>query len=248
MVHVLRNRLDLTIPFSSQIDINSRLFAVSPDDRFIYSGGHWDWSLGIYSLSKSKTISSFIYHTDIITCVALDSTGYTLVTGSRDTTCVIWNLSIDNEDESISVTSTKSLYGNQSTINCVAVSSELDLVASGSQDGISMIFTIDYGQCLRILEPTGDRYDPIVNLKLSTDRYILLQTQKDDTHLFLYSINGQLIRTRKFDYSIVDLVLTEQYIIVAVNQSSALDVREGFISDQTKPIEAARIIIKDLFE
>ncbi|CAF3875004.1 unnamed protein product, partial [Rotaria sp. Silwood1] len=84
-----KNRLTTIVPFSSSINITSRLFALSHDGKFIFSGGHWDWSLCIYSLTKSKTISSIIHHTDIITCLSLDSTGYILVTGSRDTTCVI---------------------------------------------------------------------------------------------------------------------------------------------------------------
>ncbi|CAF4337835.1 unnamed protein product, partial [Rotaria magnacalcarata] len=63
-----RNRHIIAAPFSPSLEINSRLFAVSHDAKFVFSGGHWDWSLRVYSLSKSKMISSLIHHTDIITC------------------------------------------------------------------------------------------------------------------------------------------------------------------------------------
>ena len=243
-----RNRLTETVPFLPSLEITSRLFAVSHDGKFIFSGGHWDSSLCIYSLVKSKSISSYIHHSNVITCVALDSTGFFLVTGSRDTTCIIWYL-LSNEDEKGSIVeSTLTLHGHQSEVTCVSISSELDLVASGSMDGTCNIYTVEHGEYIRTLKPTGDRYDPIVNVRLSEERHILVQTEREETHLFLYSINGALIRTRKFDYRIIDIFLSNEFIILAVNQSSTLDVKEGFSKNQNAPLEVARIIIKNLFE
>ncbi len=228
-------------PFSPSIDITSRLFALSHDGKFIFSGGHWDWSLRIYSLLKSKTINSLIRHRDIITCLALDSTGYILVTGSRDTTCVIWHLSLSNEQDNTSfITPERTLYGHTAEITCICVSSELDLVISGSLDGTCNIYTIENGIYLRTLRPTGPNHHPIVNLKLSDERHIIIQTENDETHLFLYSINGYLIRTRKFEYHIVDMLLTDQYIILAVNHDLS--------SEQSSEGIAAKVIIKDMFE
>jgi WD40 repeat protein len=234
-----RNRLTTISPFSPLIDINSRLFTVSHDGKFLFSGGHWDRSLRIYSLLKSKTIYSIIHHTDVITCLALDSTGYILVTGSCDTTCVIWNLSLTNDQDLTSfIQPERTLCGHRDEITCVAVSSELDLVISGSLDGTCNIYTIEHGIYLRTLRPTDDRNHPIMNLRLSEERYILIQTEDNDTYLFLYSINGVLIRTRKFQYNIVDMLLSDQYIILAVNHNSSVD----------HPGVASRVIIKDMFE
>ncbi|CAF0892895.1 unnamed protein product [Rotaria sordida] len=247
-----KNRLTTVVPFSSSINITSRLFALSHDGKFIFSGGHWDWSLCIYSLTKSKTISSIIYHTDIITCLALDSTGYILVTGSRDTTCVIWYLSlndnrhhinINDQDLTSIITPTMILNGHTAEITCVCVSSELDLVVSGSLDGTCNIYTIEHGIYVRTLRPTDANNDPVVNLKLSDERHILVQTTNEDTHLFLYSINGYLIRTRKFEYHIVDMLLSDQYIILAVNDHSTSKEKTDSTSSNI-----ARIIIKDMFE
>jgi hypothetical protein len=77
-----------------------------------------------------------------------------------------------------------------------------------------------------------------VNLKLSEERHILIQTEDDDTYLFLYSINGVLIRTRKFQYKIVDMLLSDQYIILAVNHIPSLE----------HSAVTSRVIIKDMFE
>ncbi|CAF3391859.1 unnamed protein product, partial [Rotaria sp. Silwood2] len=202
--------------------------------------------------AKSKTISSIIYHTDIITCLALDSTGYILVTGSRDRTCVIWYLSlndnrhiinISDQDPTSIITPEMALYGHTAEITCVCVSSELDLVVSGSLDGTCNIYTLEHGIYVRTLRPTDTNCDPIVNLKLSDERHILVQTKDKDTHLFLYSINGYLIRTRKFDYHVVDMLLCDQYIILAVNHHPTLKE-----NPESKESFAAKIVIKDMFE
>ena len=226
-------------PFSPGIDIDSRLFAVSHDGKFIFSGGHWDRSLRIYSLLKSKPIYSIIHHTDVITCLALDSTGYILVTASSDTTCVIWNVSPTNDQDLASfIHPERTLCGHTEDVTCVAVSSELDLVVSGSLDGTCNVHTIEHGIHLRTLRPTGDRNHPVMNLRLSEERHILIQTKDSDSFLFLYSINGVLIRTRKFEYNIVDMLLSDQYIILAVNHHPSVD----------QSAVASRVIIKDLFE
>jgi len=241
-----RNRHIIAAPFFPSLEITSRLFAVSHDAKFVFSGGHWDWSLRVYSLLKSKMISSIIHHTDIITCLTLDSTGYILVTGSRDTTCVIWNLSLNdyrntNEQESNTILSPSvTLYGHTAGITCIGVSIELDLVVSGSLDGTCNIHTVEHGIYIRTIRPIGN--DPVINLQLSNERYILIQTEKNETHLFLYSINGGLIRTKKLDVQVVDMILSDEHIVLAVNNPVKT------INKESKNLVAARIIIKDMFD
>lgn len=148
-------------------------------------------------------------------------------------------MSLTNEQDQTSfLTSELKLYGHTDEITCVCVSSELDLVVSGSLDGTCNIYTVENGIYLRTLRPTENNNHRIINLKLSDERHILIQTENDDTHLFLYSINGYLIRTRKFEYRIIDMLLTDQYIILAVNHNSPSESSSV----------AARVIIKDLFE
>jgi WD40 repeat protein len=198
-------------------------------------------------------ISSIIHHTDIITCLTLDSTGYILVTGSRDTTCVIWNLSLTDDYRNLTNTIEQettnallspaiTLYGHTSEVTCICVSIELDLVVSGSLDGTCNIHTVEHGIYVRTLRPTIG--DPIINLQLSNERHILIQTEKDETYLFLYSINGCLIRTRKFEYEVVDMILSDEHIVLAVNHLPS----NKNIKKESTNIIAARVIIKDMFE
>lgn len=74
---------------------------------------------------------------DLVMCVALDACGYHLVTGSKDTTCVLWDVS------HICVANSSPpgppipkpmhvLHGHDRAVSCVALMTELDMVVSGS--------------------------------------------------------------------------------------------------------------------
>jgi len=73
-------------------------------------------------------INSIVHHTNIITCLTLDSTGCILVTGSRDTTCVIWHISVNDnrnlihisdQDTIPFITPEMTLYGHTAEITCI---------------------------------------------------------------------------------------------------------------------------------
>ncbi|CAM4851521.1 unnamed protein product [Rotaria magnacalcarata] len=112
----------------------------------------------------------------------------------------------------------------------------------GSLDGTCKIHTVEHGIYVRILCPAGD---PIVNLQLSSERHILIQIEKDDAYLFLYSINGDLIRTKKLQNKVVDMLLNDQHIILAVNHVSlpqSTNKKESTISVVT------RIVIQHMLD
>ncbi|CAF2056554.1 unnamed protein product [Rotaria magnacalcarata] len=116
----------------------------------------------------------------------------------------------------------------------LGISTKPDLVVSGSLDGTCKIHTVEHGIYVRILCPAGD---PIVNLQLSNERHILIQIEKDDAYLFLYSINGDLIRTKKLQNKVVDMLLSDQHIILAVNHVSlpqSTNKKESTISVVTR--------------
>uniref|UniRef100_A0AAG5CUG9 DUF4704 domain-containing protein n=1 Tax=Anopheles atroparvus TaxID=41427 RepID=A0AAG5CUG9_ANOAO len=89
----LKNRKKLIGPFHPSITLNSKLFAVSVDAKYIYAGGIWDNSVRVFNMARGKVVASAINHFDVVTCVAMDNCGSYLVTGSKDCTCVIWSLS-----------------------------------------------------------------------------------------------------------------------------------------------------------
>lgn len=72
--------------------VDSGLFVLSSDARFLVSGGHWDNSVRAYSLLRGKQVAQVILHRDVVTCLAMDTCGMYLMSGSRDTTCILWEL------------------------------------------------------------------------------------------------------------------------------------------------------------
>ena len=79
-------------PFAPDLTINSNLFILSPNNKLLVTGGHWDNSFRVYSIDRGKLNARVAHHNDIVTCMALDKAGSGdhMITGSRDTTCAIW--------------------------------------------------------------------------------------------------------------------------------------------------------------
>ena len=74
--------------------------------------------------------SVFIYcHTGVVTCLHMDSTGEYLVTGSADTTCKVWRVAKLRTDSQ----PVQCLYGHDGEVTSVAISTEYDMVVSGSK-------------------------------------------------------------------------------------------------------------------
>jgi WD40 repeat protein len=80
---------------ASNIKISHHLFANSRDGKFLFSAGHWDSSFQISSINGAlvNTVDIIYGHHDIVTCICMSEDGKTLVTGSRDTTAIAWELS-----------------------------------------------------------------------------------------------------------------------------------------------------------
>ena len=63
-----RTRKTLAGPFAPEFKITSKVFMVSHDAKLVFSGGHWDNSLRVYSIAKNKTVAHIVRHMDIVTC------------------------------------------------------------------------------------------------------------------------------------------------------------------------------------
>ena len=68
--------------------------------------------------------------TDLVTCLAIDSCGWYLISGSKDCTAIVWDIN------TVHLSTPKPyqlLHGHDEPISCVAISTELDMAVSGSQ-------------------------------------------------------------------------------------------------------------------
>ncbi len=49
-------------PFAQDIDVNSNLFVLSPNSKYLVSGGHWDNSFRVHSVEKYKLSARIAHH------------------------------------------------------------------------------------------------------------------------------------------------------------------------------------------
>ncbi|GAB0094771.1 neurobeachin-like protein 1 [Sergentomyia squamirostris] len=90
----------LSAAFHPAVKLSGKLFALNVEGKLLYTGGIWDCSLKVFSIHKGRPVASVAAHSDVITCLAIDSSGIYLVTGSRDCTCIIWSISNTNLTQS----------------------------------------------------------------------------------------------------------------------------------------------------
>ena len=124
-------------------------------------------------------LRNLIFCIDIVTCLAIDYTGRLLVSGSMDTTCMVWQI-IQEYGSSVNLDPSPLhiLYGHNDCVTSVDISIELDMIVSGSLDGTVNIHTIRKGyfvKTLKFLKETACICNN-VTLKLSNQRHILVYT------------------------------------------------------------------------
>ncbi|MGH0167376.1 UNVERIFIED_CONTAM: hypothetical protein FKN15_052506 [Acipenser sinensis] len=211
-------------PFTPGLEITTKLFVVSHDGKLLFSGGHWDNSIRVTSLAKGKLVEQHIRHMDIVTCLATDYCGIHLISGSRDKTCMIWQvLQQGGVPVGLVVKPVQILYGHTDEITSVTISTELDMAVSGSRDGTVIIHTIRRGQYMRSLKPPCESSLPVTILRLaiSWEGHIVVHTSiegkatlKDKNALHLYSVNGKYLCSENLKEQVSDLCVTGEHIVL----------------------------------
>ncbi|XP_052080874.1 neurobeachin-like protein 1 isoform X2 [Mytilus californianus] len=227
----------LNVPFAPGIKVEPKLFVVSHDAKLLISGGHWDNSLQVYHLGKVKKINHIVRHIDIVTCVALDYCGSHLVTGSRDTTCIIWQIQQQGGfSVNINNRPLQTLYGHEGEVTAVYISTELDMVASASRDGTVILHTVRRGHYMRTLHPPCAMGYTLHIPLLAVDemgRIILYCHEKfpidpkERYSLHLYSINGKHLFTEKLVYGLCHMIIKGDHVITGDIQGH-LTIKEIF--------------------
>ncbi|XP_025416195.1 neurobeachin-like protein 1 isoform X1 [Sipha flava] len=176
--------------YHPSIEMNSHLFAVSNDAKYLFTAGHWDYSVKTFSFSKNKYVSSVIRHFDVVTCVALDSCGWYMISGSRDCTSVVWDVSNSNNTNPKPF---QTLLGHDLPVTCVAIATELDMAVSGSQDGTVNVYSIHQGLLVHCVTPLGCVSPPsiISFVAISFQGHIAFSAKDKKSHsVHVFSCNG----------------------------------------------------------
>uniref|UniRef100_A0A8C0JCF0 Neurobeachin-like protein 2 n=1 Tax=Chelonoidis abingdonii TaxID=106734 RepID=A0A8C0JCF0_CHEAB len=220
----------LSGPFAPGVEVSSKTLTISPDGKLLFSGGHWDNSLRVTSLSKGKVIGHITRHIDVVTCLALDLCGIYLISGSRDTTCMVWQvLQQGGFSSGLAPKPVQVLYGHDAEVTCVAISTELDMAVSGSKDGTIIVHTIRRGQFMKSIKPPCESSLPatVSNLAVGLEGQIIVQTTvagrsslKDKFALHLYSVNGKHLSSVPLEEQVTVLCVTEEFVVLGTMQCS----------------------------
>ncbi|KAF0973818.1 hypothetical protein FDP41_007205 [Naegleria fowleri] len=231
-------------------------------DINIYSCGHFDNSFRIskpYFQPLHTKISTcqqnaIWRHKDLVTCCAICEEDKYFVTGSRDTTVMVWN--IQNEAFLVSQQPTNILYGHDDEVTCVAVCNDLDTVISGSKDGTVIVHSLRRGKYIRTIKHPNNGVINTIGIarecKYSNDIEVLGRIcvySNDDMILYLYSLNGNLIAKaetngalncmRIFDCKYV--IYGGDHAIVVRDLHSLKVIHKIDLRDQMSPVRSIEI-------
>eukprot|EP01126_Amoeba_proteus_P004346 TRINITY_DN11452_c0_g3_i2.p1 TRINITY_DN11452_c0_g3~~TRINITY_DN11452_c0_g3_i2.p1 ORF type:complete len:184 (-),score=29.06 TRINITY_DN11452_c0_g3_i2:632-1183(-) len=161
-------------------------------------------------------------HKDRVTCLCLTEDGKFLVSGSEDTTLLVWNVITDQRSRTsrgnlparvpifVEPHPPHILYGHSSRVTAVAASSEQDVCVSGSY-GTVMIHKLrrgDYVRHVALVSPKTSEalYIDMVVMDTYTGNWIAYS--KGQLLLQLYSVNGRLIHSLYTSEHIADMCIT----------------------------------------
>ncbi|KAK9824084.1 hypothetical protein WJX72_007613 [[Myrmecia] bisecta] len=188
----------LGTPFAADLDF-SHCYGVLPGGQIIASCGYWDNSIRCYAVDDGRLLQSLRQHKDIVTCIAVGNDGRTLVSGSRDTTLIIWDAVAGQRARArsrgfvpglaLSERPRHILYGHEDAVTCIALSPELDLVVSASANGTMLFHTLGEGRYVRTLV-LPDSAPPSL-LAIAPGLGMLIAHSQQDLALHAYTINGR---------------------------------------------------------
>lgn len=141
---------------ASGLGIGSHLFAVHAKTRLLFSGGHWDSSFRVTAVDTGRLVVSVARHRDVVTSLSLADGGAgcrRLVTASRDTTIMVWDVDPWNEIPVSASSLVHVLYGHDTPVTCVCASASLDAVVSSGEDGTVVVHTLWGGEYVRTITP-----------------------------------------------------------------------------------------------
>ncbi len=120
------------------------------------------------SVKKLTLLRILVGHLDNVESVAISSDGKTLISGSKDHTIKIWELSSGKEQ--------RTLTGHTDTVESVAISGDGKTLVSGSYDKTIKVWKLPSGEELRTL--TG-HYDIVTSVAISRDGKRLISGSRD---------------------------------------------------------------------
>lgn len=188
---------------------------------FLMSIGYYDNSVKVHSIDSLQLYSCVNgVHRGQINCIETSVDGTVVVTGGHDGTCTVWV--VDYEDFAVSIADgvvqpreegshddflkcCHVLLGHTSPITCIAISTKLDIVVSGSRDGSICLHNIRSGRFVRSLHVNAVSQDvenacagnaiPVSKLAIHSNGIFVAHLHDGSLHVI--TVNGhRLVHTQ----------------------------------------------------
>jgi len=219
------------------------------------SSGYWDNTVKVHSIEGMKNRSGEVKlrssenggHRGPILCLDIGRDGALMVTGGQDATCRVWV--VDHPDMSIALSdgyvktalggtadSNKDhllscchiLWGHETAVTCLSLSSDLDITVSGSIDGTICVHTVRRGKfvrSIRLSRLSASRQKPAVR-KIVLDDHGTFVAHTEDGGLHAYTINGAFLCLADAGEKLHDLAIcTNGEILVTGGDSGHVVIR-----------------------
>ncbi|KAJ5075961.1 beige/beach-related [Anaeramoeba ignava] len=199
---------------------HSSLYSVN-SNSLIFSCGYSDFSFRVHSSEFLGFLGAFIKHKDIVTCIACTDTIF--VTGSRDTTVVVWD--ILSSKKPIQIQQRYQLTDHKYEVNCVAINQEYDMLVTGSEGGSVLIYSLNSGRffCSLDLKNLNEKTSKILQVRINNNGGIIVFSSNIISSIFstsytfsFYSINARFLGSISFGYPITswDVSFNNLYLVV----------------------------------
>ncbi|CAG8463161.1 6634_t:CDS:10 [Paraglomus brasilianum] len=250
----IEHKTRLMTPFCYDTLISPRCFAVSKDGKVLISCGHWNNTVKITLAGTGKTIDSLSGHEDIVTAVAMSEDGKTLVTGSRSSKVLSWDVHVTSDNEFLFVDKKKpvhAFYGHDDEITCVAANAEHDVLLSGSKDGTCIVHSLRNAQYVRTLCPFDDTESSVEIVCISKDANLILYTEYNgEYYLHTYSINGKLLNYVEISDKLNDMIIsTERNVLLTSDDKGQIFIYDALslnlYSEYDIPLVGRSIALSD---
>jgi hypothetical protein len=216
------------------------MLATAEASSMMVSCGYWDDSVKVHSMDGSKLLGSANGgHQGAIRCLAMGDDGGLMVTGGEDATCRVWL--VDHPDMAVALSDgyvqtelggshdrdqllscCHVLWGHDTPVSCVALSSDLDVTVSGSLGGRVCVHTIRRGKFVRSIRPCSDSAG-IRKLTLETHGMMAIHTE--DGGLHAYTINGVHLASTEIGELLHDMRVCGENMIVTGGESGQVVIR-----------------------
>jgi len=140
------------------------------------------------------------YLEETLTCIELSADNSVVVTGSRGGSLHVW----DFDKQKIPDEPSHRLVGHDFSLAALAISTEQDLVVSGSLSGLFVHSILD-GRFIRVIQHQTGRQPYLVLLTRETEIIVYYQ---DIQEIVVYSLNGRLLHSTKVPEHILSLTLS----------------------------------------